>query len=106
MAARLLTLPELSLLIVLLRDKPQAESFLALLPTAQVEEVEDGGIGSLRFVSSKPGRQLGEAMAELWYNDEDGVLVLVRLYLDADGDLYELDSWKTDASPLRRIPSF
>ena len=106
MAARLLTLPELSLLIVLLRDKTQAGRFLALLPTAQVEELEDGGMGSLRFVSSKPGRQLGEAFAELWYNDSDDVPVLATLYLDAEGDLYELDSWKVDSSPLRRVPPF
>ena len=106
MEKRLLTLPELGLLIYMLRGKPNVEQILALLPTAEVEEMDDGGMGSLRFVSSKPERRLGEIAAELLYHDVDGVPVLATLYLDTEGDLYELDSWKVDFSPLKRIPNF
>lgn len=106
MAKRLLTLPELGLLIYMLRDKPEAPRLLALLPVAEVEEIADGGMGSLRFVNSNPYRRLGRAVATLRYPDADGVPVLATLYLDTDGELYELDSWKTDGSPLQRIPAF
>ena len=106
MEKRLLTLPELGLLIYMLRGKPNVERLLALLPTAEVEELADGGMGSLRFVSSKPHRRLGEVVAELWYRDADEVPVLASLYLDTEGDLYELDNWKADSTPLQRIPVF
>ncbi|WP_324678814.1 DUF6984 family protein [Hymenobacter sp. GOD-10R] len=106
MKRRLLTLPELSLILFLLRDKPAAEKFLAWLPIAEVEELADGGMGSLRFVSRKDEQRLGQKIAELQFLDEDGVPVLVSLYLDQEGALYELDSWKTDYSPLKRIPLF
>jgi hypothetical protein len=106
MEKRLLTLPELGLLIYMLRGKPQVERILALLPTAEVEELNDGGMGSLRFVSVKQNRHLGQVVAELWYKDEDEVPVLASLYLDTEGDLYELDSWKSDSTPLKRIPAF
>lgn len=94
------------MLIFMLRGKTQVERILALLPTAEVEEMDDGGMGSLRFVSSKPNRRLGKVVAELLYHDEDEVPVLATLYLDTEGELYELDSWKVDFSPLKRIPAF
>lgn len=101
-----MTLPELGLLIYMLRGKHQVESILALLPTAEVEEMDDGGTGNLRFVSSKPNRRLGKVVAELLYHDEDAAPVLATLYLDTEGGIYELDSWKVDFSPLKRIPAF
>jgi hypothetical protein len=106
MKRRLLTLPELSLVIYMLRGKPNADPLLVKLMTTEVEDVEDGGMGSLRFVSDKPDPRLGEKVAEARFLDEDNVAVLVALYLDHEGDLYELDSWKTDYSPLKRIPLF
>lgn len=66
----------------------------------------DGGMGSLRFNSNNPNRRLGATVAQLWYRDEDDVPVLASLYLDTEGNLYELDSWKTDFTPLRRIRNF
>ncbi|TGD77157.1 DUF6984 family protein [Hymenobacter wooponensis] len=106
MTTRLLTLPELGLLLYMLRGKPEAERLLAGLPTARVEELEDGGMGSLQFVSGKQNRRLGHLLATTWYTDADGVAVLASLYADADGELFELDSWKVDDSPLQRIPAF
>ena len=106
MNRRLLTLPELSLVLFMLRGNPAADKFLAWLPTAEVHDLADGGMGSLRFLSDKKGQQLGQKIAETQFLDEDGVPVLVSLYLDQEGALYELDSWKTDYSPLKRIPLF
>ncbi|OON69428.1 DUF6984 family protein [Hymenobacter sp. CRA2] len=106
MSHRALNLPELGLLIYLLRDKPGAERLLAALHTVHVTEITPDGVGSLRFVNPMPERRLGESIATTQFLDEDGVPVLVALYLDREGELYELDCWKTDDSPVRRIPAF
>jgi hypothetical protein len=103
---RLLTLQELALLLYMLRGKPNVEHLLACLPTAQVEELSDGGMGSLLFVSSKPNRMFGEVIAEIQFNDEDNVPVLASLNLDKDGALFELDLFKADFSPLKKLPVF
>ncbi|UOG72867.1 hypothetical protein MTX78_12085 [Hymenobacter tibetensis] len=106
MARRSLKLPELGMLIFMLRGKPRVERLLALLHTVEVEELHTGENGPLRFVGTQPNRQLGERIASTQFLDEDGVLAFVSLYLDQEGELYELDYWKTDDSPLRRIPAF
>lgn len=106
MHQRPLTLPELGLLIYLLRGQPGAEHLLGQLHTAAVADIAPGGVGSLRFVSALPGRRLGEIRGSTQFLDEDGVPVLVSLYLDQHGELYELDCWKADDSPVRRIPAF
>ncbi|UOQ71089.1 hypothetical protein MUN79_20810 [Hymenobacter cellulosilyticus] len=99
-------MPELGLLVFLLRDKPQAEYLLAKLYTSEVREMDEVQTGSLRFVSPQEERRLGEKIASTRFLDEDGVPVFVSLYLDQRGELYELDCWKVDDTPLRRIPAF
>lgn len=106
MVKRSLKLPELGLLIFMLRGKPGAERLLALLHTVEVAELKAGEIGGLRFTSLQPHRRLGERIANTQFLDEDGILVFASLYLDQEGELYELDYWKTDDSPLLRIPAF
>ena len=103
---RPLTLPELGLLLYLLRGKPGAERLLSGLHQAVVAEINPAGAGSLRFVGPTSERRLGVVLGSTQFLDEDGVPVLVSLYLDQHGELYELDCWKTDESPLRRIPAF
>ncbi|WP_400192293.1 DUF6984 family protein [Hymenobacter sp. B81] len=90
----------------MLRGRDGTERFLAQLPTAEVVDLDDGGMGSFQFVSPKTERRFGRVLAETQYADADGVPVLASLYLDREGELYELDSWKVDYSPLRRIPLF
>ncbi|UOQ64400.1 DUF6984 family protein [Hymenobacter volaticus] len=106
MAKRSLKLPELGLLIFMLRGKPDAERMLGLLHTVEVAEIGPEEIGSLRFTNYQPNRRLGERIASTQFLDEDGILVFASLYLDQEGELYELDYWKTDDSPLLRIPAF
>jgi hypothetical protein len=62
---RPLSLPELALLLFMLRGAPNMEHLLAGLPTMEVEEIDDGGMGSLLFVSSKPNRMFGEDLVEI-----------------------------------------
>ncbi|MBX0289463.1 hypothetical protein K3G63_03390 [Hymenobacter sp. HSC-4F20] len=106
MHQRPLNLPELGLLIYLLRDAPEAEHLLAALHTVRVTEVAAEATGSLRFLSATPHRRLGQQLATTQFLDEDGVPVLVSLYLDQVGELYELDCWKVDDTPVKRIPAF
>ncbi|MCC2546252.1 hypothetical protein LJY25_07330 [Hymenobacter sp. BT175] len=106
MTNRLLKLPELGLLIYLLRGTPDADRLLARLYTTEVADLSEEGSGSLRFIGPRANRRLGEKVAGTRYLDDDGVPVLVALYLDQEGELYELDCWKVDETPLRRIPAF
>jgi len=70
-----------------------------------VEDMADGDMGSIRFVygSSMP-RLLGQTVARAEYVDADGVVVSITVNLDSQGDLYEVDFWKTDFSPLLKYP--
>ncbi|WP_303311632.1 hypothetical protein [Hymenobacter sp. BT730] len=106
MNKRALNLPELGLLLFLLRGKAGAEHLLGRLHTVEVAELGGGETGSLRFISNQPNRQLGELIANTHFLDDDGVPVLVSLYLDQEGGLYELDCWKVNDMPLQRIPAF
>ena len=73
------------------------------LSESLVTEMADGGMGSIRFV--RPQLQsLGKAVVEAQYVDGDGVLVSIALNVDKNGQLFELDFWKVDFSPLRRYP--
>jgi len=78
------------------------------LETLRVSPIDDGGMGSLRLATDEalqqPGRLVGPRVAEVQFTDADGVPVLASLNLDPDGELMELDIWKTDFSPLIRIP--
>ncbi len=65
----------------------------------------DGGMGSVRFVQEPPEQRIfGEQIAEGLFHDADGVPVSVALNIDQFDDLFELDLWKVDFSPLIRYP--
>lgn len=70
----------------------------------RVSDMNDGGMGSLQFDTTKPDRMFGRTLAEGWFKDEDGFPVLLWLNLDEDDEIFELDSWKVDSSPRRRLP--
>jgi hypothetical protein len=65
--------------------------------------MQDGGMGSIRFVGSG-ARSFGKALVEAQYLDSDGVLVSITVNVDHQGQLFELDFWKVDFSPLIRYP--
>lgn len=90
--------PEHALIAFLLASKGD------LRPIPEVaEDMDDGGMGSLLFPGSRD-RIYGGTLAEAEFRDEDGTPVLVSLNLDSSGELFELDVWKVDFSPLIRIP--
>ncbi|MDH2348702.1 hypothetical protein [Bradyrhizobium sp. SSUT77] len=67
-----------------------------------VEEMKDGGMGSLLFVGAAD-RRFGRCIGEAEFDDADGVLVSVALNLDQRDELFELDLWKVDFSALQGI---
>lgn len=88
-----------------LLDRVDEPKWSALdLDALRVSDMNDGGMGSLLFESTKPSRRYGLTLSEGWFNDEDGFPVLVAINLDKDNDVFELDSWKVDFSPRRRMP--
>ena len=76
------------------------------LAHAVVREMSDGGMGSIRFASpTSVNPRFGREASVAEYIDEDGVLVSITLNLDQDDNLFEIDLWKADFSPLVRYPA-
>ena len=72
-----------------------------------VQEMNDEGMGSLYLYPNgimNKNRVFGECVSECQFIDKDGIDVIASLNLDQNGDLFELDIWKTDFSPLIELP--
>jgi hypothetical protein len=81
---------------------------LGLAADSKVEPMLDGGMGSLRFgvsTGEKAVPRLGQVFAQGEFNDEDGTPVSFTINLDSDGRLFELDLWRVDFEPLKRLPT-
>ncbi|WP_063826866.1 hypothetical protein [Cupriavidus sp. WS] len=97
---------ERALLVALIAGKPEASRLLSSLDETIVEEMDGGGMGSLLFLrSDNRPRHLGKQLVEKEFADIDGVPVMVTVNLDERGELFELDIWKVDFSPLMRFTS-
>jgi hypothetical protein len=98
---------ERALVTAMLRDKPDCARFLERLETYRVVDMDDGGMGSVRFVAASSGKKrlFGKRVADAKFVDEDGVPILVAINLDDDGELFELDIWKVDYSPTKKYPA-
>ncbi|WP_047396756.1 hypothetical protein [Chitinibacter sp. ZOR0017] len=70
-----------------------------------VSNMSDGGMGSLFIGENNTLRTFGEKISECSFNGIDGVLVSATLNLDQNGDLFEIDIWKTNFSPLLKWPN-
>jgi hypothetical protein len=74
----------------------------------RVSDMEDGGMGSLRLFpkgSDVKERAYGCQASDCQFIDDDGVKVIASLNLDKDGNLFEVDIWKTDFGKLIHIPT-
>ena len=72
-----------------------------------VSPMADGGMGSLYLFPHGEiieGRVFGEQVSDFQFTDLDGVEVIVSLNVDNDGNLFELDVWKTDFGNLLKFP--
>ena len=89
----------------LLRHVTGGEQLLRQLELARVRDMDDGGMGSLKFAGDE-SRSLGSCLVEAEFLDRDGVPVSIALNADTYGRLYELDMWKVDFAPLQEYPDF
>lgn len=103
---RPLTSAEHAIVAKMIRRAPQAGNHVAQLRNAQVRDMPDGGMGSIQFRSrsSPEGRVGHRQIAEAAFTDTDGTPVSVTLDIDDRGELYELDFFKADGSPLIGYP--
>ena len=72
-----------------------------------VRSMSDGDMGSLYlFPQGKnlKNRLFGEQISELQFIDIDGVPVIASLNVDNEGNLFELDIWKTNFEQLKKLP--
>lgn len=72
-----------------------------------VRPMDDEGMGSLYlFPQGKviEGRVLGEQISDFQFTDLDGIEVIASLNVDNNGNLFELDIWKTDFGKLLKFP--
>jgi len=70
-----------------------------------VEEMNDGGMGSLRFLTKNGEKRIfGDQIAQIQLLDVDGIPLSITVNIDQEGDIFELDIWKVDFSPLKQFP--
>ncbi len=99
--------PEEKILLQHLITKAQLELSNQEIDDLLVRNLDDGGMGSLLIFPSaydNKERLFGKTASECYFLDIDSVKVIASLNLDTDGNLYELDIWKTDFTPLIKIP--
>jgi hypothetical protein len=97
---------ELTLIKKLLAGTPYEKGALSRLVEARVQDMQDGGMGSIRFFNPSPEKRIfSKEIAEGLFHDADETPVSVTLNLDQFGDLFELDVWKVNFSPLIRYPT-
>lgn len=69
--------------------------------------MDDDKMGSLHLFpkgEKDANRVFGQQISEHIFKDNDGVDVIASLNIDNTGNLLELDIWKTDFSPLIKLP--
>lgn len=109
MARRILSLGEKCVISFLLRAANKDDDYISkFLLETQCYEMNDGGMGSIRFLP--PGniddnRTFGDEISSCRFTDADGVMVSAALYVDTFGSPLELDVWKVDFSRLLRMPT-
>lgn len=89
----------------LVEGRPEAKDIVPHLPDAEVEDMRDVGMGSVTFLrSGSAARRFGRQLRSATCIDVDGVAVSITVNLDQNGNLFELDFFKGDFSPLKRFP--
>ncbi len=69
--------------------------------------MNDGEMGSLILYPNgitEVNRIFGNQISDYQFKDYDGVDVVVSLIIDTNGNLFELDMWKTNFEKLIHFP--
>lgn len=106
MVRRKLRPEEVSLIRWMIKDTNEGERILRELEDLIVEEMSDGGMGSLLVVvDGEDKRVYSRELAWVDLFDVDQIPVYISLNLDDDGNFFELDVFKGDFSPLIKFPA-
>lgn len=111
MKKRKLRQEEISLITWMIKDTPEGLRIIDNLDKLIVEEMNDGGMGSLRIVNDEydngrpEKRRYARDLAKVDLYDIDGVPVFISVVLDTDGNFFDLDVFKADFSQLKKFPS-
>jgi hypothetical protein len=96
---------EFDLIVFMLKDSSIYMHIVNNLSTSTVQEMVDEGMGSLRFkYDDEKIRRFGKEVASVSILDIDQIPVSFAINIDEDGNLFELDVFKGDFSPLKRFP--
>ncbi|SEF10757.1 hypothetical protein SAMN04489740_4028 [Arthrobacter alpinus] len=95
---------EILLVNALLANVSDGWRTLTPLEELNVRDMDDGGMGSLRFEPANTDRHFGRQLVEGWYLDADEIPISVSINIDQFGELYELDSWKVDFAKRISLP--
>src|ERR1700742_1746579 len=102
---RYLSKEEKELIEYMLSDKPGSQVILNNLSTYRVNEMDDGGMGSLKVeFPVKKTRLYDGYISDIYLRDIDDIPLVITIHVDKEGDLYELDVWKADFSSLKLFP--
>jgi hypothetical protein len=94
MSARHLNKNEVELLTFMLVNTDHAQKFTQSVNNLLVEEMEDGGMGSLRFISEGEGK-FGSVAVEKDFMDVDGIPVFVSIYINnCEKSRLSLQQWQ------------
>lgn len=99
---RALSANELELLEFMLSDKEHAH-LLNGIGSLWVTELTDGNMGSIRFASPLNERQ-ASYLEKAEFRDVEGSNINVAINTDQTGELYEIDIWKYDFTPVIEFP--
>ena len=107
MKNRKLRKEEIDMITWIIEDTVEGQRIIPTLSEIYVEEMDDGGMGSLKVIISGEDTRLysQELGKEADLLDIDNVPLFITVNLDTNGDLYELDVWKGDSSPLKSFPA-
>ena len=106
MVRRKLRPEEVSLITWMIKNTDEGDFISSTLEDLIVEEMEDGGMGSLRVVvDGEDKRVYSRELAKVDLFDVDQMPVFISINLDAAGKFFELDVFKGDFSPLKKFPS-
>lgn len=71
------------------------------LDQLKVQELTDDGIGSFIFLTNNQNRQcLKKYIVNVYCLDTNNTPIHIGINVNADNQLYELDSWKVNGEPL------
>ncbi|WPU95704.1 hypothetical protein SNE25_09255 [Mucilaginibacter sabulilitoris] len=96
---------EQDLIVFMLRDNSLNKDYTQDISKSTVQEMDDGGMGSLKFLyNDGKMRKFHKGIANISILDIDEVPVSFAINVDDNGDLFELDVFKGDFSPLQQFP--